>query len=328
MDEFNFEQLKNLKAPESFVQNALRIPEQTPPSTRPWFLSPFAVSAAAAVLMLLVGLSLFTGVFGGDPVAVRPQLETTQQVKDGADKTRIVSETNGELHSSADGETTPLGVQPVTVIRDGRVYTVFPSDSKSRVANQAVSDPSEDQSSRYNGSAAATAAQEIPTSVSSFTEPAETTVPGNFTEPLTEPCAFTEPLTEPCAFTDPATIPTTDPCEEKPPAENTTTAQKTYFRGKLQITFKMGDYPVELYCTIYDSRGNNYGGDRATSIVLVNNGTGEVTVYYTPSARGVKLPCGTYTAVFRDVNGAVAAQGAFTVTDNSPSVFHIPVIRG
>ena len=314
MEELRFEQLKNLTVPERFYQTALDIPRSQPPKRRPWFLSPKAVSAAAALLMLLVGFSLFTHVFGNRPITERAKHETTQATTVAKNKPRSVAKTSEETRNADEDETVSHDVQPVTVMCDGRVYTVAPPVDASRAAAQAVSEPSEKSRMRQNGNTAASDARQLPSSGSASEVPAVTSAP----------CALTEPLTEPCAFTEPAAVPTTNPGGYKPPTEPATEVGEFYFRGKLQTSFKMGDYPFELYCTILDSRGNAYGGDRATAIVLAD--TGDVTVYYIPSARGIKLPCETYTAVFRDANGTVAAQGSFTV-DHHNNIYTIPTIR-
>ena len=78
MGKYCFDQLKNIEVPEKFIKAALDIPYSPPPKKHSMIKISVLSGAAAVVLMLLVGITLFTGLFT-PRTSIAPKTETTSQ---------------------------------------------------------------------------------------------------------------------------------------------------------------------------------------------------------------------------------------------------------
>ncbi len=129
MEEFNFEQLKNIEVPQSCIEKALKIPAESKKSASPVMLYRFAAGIAACVVIAAaVTLSLMTGINKDvDMTAPDPENPSRSEL--------VYNETDP---SSVDGVSSPSKTPPL----------LFDADSQSSTA---VTEPAE---SSANGSGA------------------------------------------------------------------------------------------------------------------------------------------------------------------------------
>ena len=129
MEEFNFEQLKNIEVPQSCIEKALKIPAESKKSASPVRLYRFAAGIAACVVIAAaVTLSLMTG--------INKDVDMTAPDPENPSRSELVS--NGTGPSSADDISSPSKTPPL----------LFGADSQSSTA---VTEPAE---SSANGSGA------------------------------------------------------------------------------------------------------------------------------------------------------------------------------
>ena len=196
LDKPNFNQLKSVKTPESWVENALKIPtEQKKPL--PLFFRPAIIGTAAGVaLAAVLGVLLFM-TLGRNSIPVRPSVQSTSVSQDNTTPTFTTPQ--GEIYV-----TTPQGdTQPVTTPQ-GQPATVSP------VQNQPTSEPSETGSTVRPSSPTVSPSQPGTTNPGATVKPTAPTVKPTSPSVVPTQAPTTEPGTEP---PEPTTQPGTEPPE-------------------------------------------------------------------------------------------------------------------
>ncbi len=122
MKKVNFNQLKNAKTPESWIENAINIPQRNKKFI-PFYLKPYFIASAASVV-LCCALSLFVFANLGNDVSVLPvsnptdSITSTQNLSNPSDLNADSSSQAITGNGIAQGTTDPFGnlifLQPVT----------------------------------------------------------------------------------------------------------------------------------------------------------------------------------------------------------------------
>ena len=196
LDKPNFNQLKSVKTPDSWVENALKIPtEQKKPL--PLFFRPAIIGTAAGVaLAAVLGVLLFM-TLGRNSIPVRPSVQSTSVSQDNTTPTFTTPQ--GEIYV-----TTPQGdTQPVTTPQ-GQPATVSP------VQNQPTSEPAGTGSTVRPSSPAVSPTQPGTTNPGATVKPTAPTVKPTSPAVVPTQAPTTEPGTEP---PEPTTQPGTEPPE-------------------------------------------------------------------------------------------------------------------
>lgn len=207
MDNFNFDKLKSVKTPESWIENAVNIPNRKR-KTVPFYFKAYAVgSAAAFVVLTAVLLTLLFHTDGGSPVKPErhaPIVSQTYETTQGA-----AGENSSQAVSAAAAsptevvyETTPEG--EVTATR--YIVTVQASDVSQR-KNTTVGSAARSEAGAQTKPASRASGEESQGSAEKPTETAPTrqqsgSTPAQVaTQTPTHPAAQQDP-TEVAAFTD------------------------------------------------------------------------------------------------------------------------------
>lgn len=324
MKKANFNTLRDLPVPESWIENALAIPEaeEQKPAGVPFWRRP-RVIAMAASLVLVCGLSLalFLTMGNKPPVAVKSGSKTSS--------TEIVWTTD------ANGET--VATEVVIVPADGdRQDSTTPTAAPGQSGGNANTSPT--TSGRTN-----------PTAIPNPTEsgdPAETSTEGSH-RPTTAPAPteeetedngiipngpngwnYDKPTEEPPE--DPTTAPTegeweppwvtpTEPVWEDPtaptvpkPTQSSYKATVNIFVSGFTITRISQDGNV-VYCRIYDDDGNSYGDSDLYSdqhLAQMKSASYGRNLSYTPRDYGILPADGTYNFEFYTGSGKMIAKGS------------------
>lgn len=304
-DEFCFDKLKNLKTPESFTKKALAIPLQ-PQKKKPLTAPVWFAGAAAAVLMLLVGVGLFVNVFGNRP----------DTIKRGEESAITLTDPQGSVIAVVPVEKESSSVNNDSYEASGDYSAPDPSVPS---ANTAYPSQYKERGITPTGAAREIKPTEQPTAATSATQQTEPV------EPVASSVAQTEPLTEPCQNPSTEQVSTTVTAEE-PPEPNTgsqtyPTYDNRYFRGNVGVIFPTDAYSTPIYCTIISSSGNTICYMHRT---IISDDGGYTKAMFNPARYSYRLSFGTYTAVFYSSKGAVLTQVNFSAVNESAVTYLFP----
>lgn len=230
MKDFNFDKLKNVKTPDSWIENAVNIPNV---QKKPKKVIPFntrVVATAACLTFCFVLGSVMLSIVNTDPTAVvRPLTEPTTENPNNNSQNK--TETKGYNYSSDPTLPKVDEILPVIILPNGETITLYPTNNTDSFYSEAeVDEVNKGNVGSHTGNASVSKGE---TTVTFATEPEETvSVPTEFpTEPVvTEPTeqttiattpTYTQPVTQPTirpTYTHPVTLPT-EPCETEPVTE-------------------------------------------------------------------------------------------------------------
>lgn len=220
MKDFNFDKLKNIKTPDSWIENAINIPDA---QKKPKKVIPFntrVVATAACLTFCFVLGSVMLPIVNTDPTAVvRPLTEPTTENPDNDSQNK--TETKGYSYSSDPTLPKVDEILPVIILPNGETVALYPTNNTdSFYSKTEEADIDKGNGGSHTGNASVSKDE---TTVTLATEPEETvTVPTEFpTEPVvTEPTeqttiattpTYTRPVTQPTirpTYTHPVTMPT------------------------------------------------------------------------------------------------------------------------
>lgn len=231
MKEFNFNTLRDLPVPESWIENAFAIPENADrePASIPFWRKPrFIATAASLLLVTALSVGLFLSMGGKTPVPVKPDAKPSA--------TEIIWSTNasGETVATevvpADGQVQPhpteqkstlqrlidrvlgTGDAPSPTTAPGTDRRDAPSPTTSPGTNRRGASPTTSQSPTQSGRANPSQASRPSDGI----KPAETTAPiASLTEPEVTP---TEPPVSPTDAVEPTERQPYEP--QMPPTES------------------------------------------------------------------------------------------------------------
>ena len=261
MEEFNFEQLKNIEVPQSCIEKALKIPAESKKSASPVMLYRFAAGIAACVVIAAaVTLSLMTG--------INKNVDMTAPDPENPSRSELVSNETGP--SSIDGISSPSKTPPLLFGADSQSSTAVtePAESSANGSGANGTKNSKQKSaSTANGSNKAQAPTKSKSNNGSSAQkpndPYNTDPNGD--EPSTEVDVYTYPDEE--RTEQPTTLtPFTDPCVDNPTQPNYNDNRTFIF----YIVVFNGQAKGDVYCKVEDSSGtvvssglaakNPYGG--------------------------------------------------------------------
>ena len=168
MDKFNCNQLKNVKVPEAWIENALNIPEKKNSSAAPKKL--FRMAAGIAACVVIAAAVMFSMLFG-----INKNVSLTAPHPDPS-QADIIS--GGTAPNTTHGTEAPSGIPPVSITYNDQSPTTVTEPGES--GSNDGSDPEEQQTT--SASTAADSADDrhettLPDDTEEETVPAATTVP-------------------------------------------------------------------------------------------------------------------------------------------------------
>ena len=261
MEEFNFEQLKNIEVPQRCIEKALKIPAETKKAASPVRLYRFAAGIAACVVIAAaVTLSLMTG--------INKNVDMTAPDPENPSRSELVS--NGTGPSSADDISSPSKTPPLLFGADSQSSTAVTEPAESS-ANGSGANGTKNSKQKSASTASGNNKAQAPTksrsnngsSSQNPNDPYNTDPNGD--EPSTEVDVYTYPDEE--RTEQPTTLtPFTDPCVDNPTQPNYNDNRTFIF----YIVVFNGQAKGDVYCKVEDSSGtvvssglaakNPYGG--------------------------------------------------------------------
>lgn len=306
MDDFRFDALENIEVPENLISAALDIPNNPPKKTKPFFLGiPFISTAAAALLTLAVGITLWLNVFSNSPAVISQKGGKPEQTVAGNRQSGKPEQTV----TGKNGETKPEEKHGTAV-------------TQSRTANgsnseNSVNAPGEDAAQatpEQSGTKPEAKVQRATENTSPAQNPPQSTTSPNkeVTEPQTAPVIYhTEPATE----DKPGNPGSSEP-------ETTYTAEEKYFEGKLKLHIEsVGSGGGNITCSIYNEDGTLSGVCYTETFSL---GTAGYEVAASPVSVGIRLYPGKYRVVFSNEIKTLA-EATITITNwNTNASYMLP----
>ncbi len=313
MREFNFDKLKNLEIPDSWVDGALHVPPKSEKS--PVVFVNFTRSfAAVAMLVLVCSLSLLLFFLTDDNAT--PQIDK----KVPTSETLVISTESSDTHNSTEN-TEKEPSTPFDRVKDF-IHNLFikptqkpslPTEKdKETLGLVQPSKPSEETKNEEESSSTTLPSTSLETQ-SVATEPQEPTHQVNPTQ---------APTIEPTEKPDvrPTVVPTQPPTQKptQKPTQEPTMGVDNFPDEPFVI---ISSYPVSgwnsttevVYCRLYDASGNLVGdSDLYSSQHLAkidSQDSKRVYVSYDLQARGLMIPVGEYSFCFYNLLGTVLVQG-------------------
>lgn len=335
MKKANFNTLRDLPVPESWIENALAVPEaeeQKPVAVPFWRRPRFIAMAASLVLVSALSLALFLTMGNKPPVAVKSGTKTSS--------TEIVWTTD------ANGET--VATEVVVIPADDEAQDgAQPTEAKPGIVRfferlfgtEDTTDPTSapGQSGGNANTSPTTSGRTYPTTKPNPTEsgdPAETPTEGSHSP--TTAAAPTEEETEdegiipngPNGWNVTEPDPTASPWHELDPTESewdpdqpteAPAPKPTQSPFKPTVSVNVSSFAVSsinrdggvVYCRIYDDNGNQYGdSDRFSDQHIATLTLGHRTLSYTPRDYGILPADGTYNYEFYTKSGKMLVKGS------------------
>ena len=297
MEEFNFEQLKNIEVPQRCIEKALKIPAESKKSASFVRLYRFAAGIAACVVIAAaVTLSLMTG--------INKNVDMTAPDPENPSRSELVS--NGTGPSSADDTSSPSKTPPLLFGADSQSSTAVtePAESSANGSGANGTKNSKQKSaSTSNGSNKAQAPSKSKSNNgSSAQKPDE---PGK-----TDHTSAGQGST-PADKTEPQTGVYTQPCIDDPstPTSAVPTESKCYFETIVSSNLAEGD----VYCRLEDEKGiilgngGLYDKKRIANKKILKNGS-VLLSYVVDQTDAEKADGKVFTVIFYDSSGSIIKQ--------------------
>lgn len=302
MEEFNFEQLKNIEVPKSCIEKALKIPAESKKSASLVRLYRFAAGIAACVVIAAaVTLSLMTG--------LNKNVDLTNPNPENPSRSDSVY--NGTDPSSTDDISSPSILSPLLFGADdqNRTAVTEPAESSANGSGaNGTKNPKQKSASTASGNNKAQAPTKSKSDNASTpqkpndpdnTDPGDTAPDGD--EPFTEVNIYTNPDEE--RTEQPTTLtPFTDPCVDNPTQPNYNDNRTFIF----YIVVFNGQAKGDVYCKVEDSSGTVV----SSGLAAKNPYGGKMQLSYSVSMI-VSAPK-QFTVTFYNSNGVIK-QGTVTV---------------
>lgn len=326
MKDFNFNTLRDLPVPDSWIENALLIPErEEAKAVVPFRRKPRFIALAASLLLVsALSAALFLST-GKSPVTVKPSPYATEIV----------------WTTDADGETVATEIVVVTddpdpSNPDGRQGSVRPTENRSASANGVdrvgSTSPTESADNRRRKNPTAAPGPSERSGAPAESKPHDETSPAD--SPTQPSEASTESMTEeeseiiingPGGWNSteaPTATPWVDPSEPSWTDPTTPTAPRpTESRCKASVSISVSVYTVSqinkeggtVYCRIYDDDGNSFGDSdlysdqHLATLTLTYNSR---ILSYTPRDYGILPEDGLYRFEFYTPSGRIVVSGS------------------
>ena len=302
MENYCFDQLKNIEVPQIIIEKAKNIPSSSPPKKHCFSRISILSGSAAAVLMALVGITLFAGLFTPHTVIAPETEHTTPVIADSGDN--AVYQTKNTTDSSATNADLSQYSEPFSESREIIVTEPRETDTaKSTNVSSFQTKPTEQPQ---------TASTSVTVSSQAKTQPqtASTSVPVTFQ-------TQTHPQIE---YTEPCTVQASGNTDASAGSVTATVNPDGFFMGKLGFVYLDDAYKGSFRCTITSSDGEMFGGE------MTLTSSGEInTVLYDPLEHGEHLKSGNYTVCFYDSDSRLVLRVSFTAVSNSSALFLFPV---
>lgn len=289
MKKVNFNQLKDVKTPENWIENATKIPQKN--KIKPTFLNPYIIASAACFIFCCALCAVVFLKFGVDmPNPIAPikssgtsVSEVTNSTSPSSNLSAIPTIPNPIINNiptaAATSQQQTGSVQKSTNSSDLIYGTGQGTTGKNPTNSQGiVTDP---ESPKTTASSGNTGSTDVPEP--SITNPAP---------PKTDP--IEEITTSPYPF-EPETPPIEEPCE------NFTSTIYFYHSEHSSGSF---EEDVKYYCHIESENGESYSQMFSSAEIAVVTHTYEgFTVKYNPGSKGIDLNKGVYYLTFYDERG-------------------------
>ena len=230
----DFDFSKYVEVPDAWIENALKIPDTVKNQPKALPIRRY-VTAASIVLVIALGISVYFLFGNKSPISIAPtpKTDSTESVTPSPSFSEIPTEAESQTDS-----TLPQGIKR-------EAETQLSTDAQGHAI--IISAPPVTRESTATTPPKADASAQAPTDA---VLPPRETSPGNF---IVKPAAPTQPNVPPT--TPPATEPTPTPAHDEEPQ----TAVIRVPASSIELIDSESDTESELYCCVYDSRGNPIG---------------------------------------------------------------------
>ena len=305
MKKVNFNQLKSVKTPENWIENAIKIPQKN--KKKPIYINPYIIASAACFIFCCTLCAVVFANFGVDmPNPIAPVKPSSTSVSDVADGTT----------PSSNPSLIPTIPNPIT-----EIIPTF-STQQQTGSGQKSTNPTATKNGTVQGSTSKSSSNSQ--SVVTKPEPSETGGGSNNnsgstdrpTNPDTPVAVPTQPVTDPPE--SPTNTPT--PTEPETPLIPETTAagasgsfnSSIYFYWSPDVCGLFDEENYRVYCHIMTAAGQTFTekfswAERAT----YDYSLGEIIVQYNPLEKGLHLNPGNYYLTFYDNCGHSYTYSAY-----------------
>lgn len=310
MSDKNFDSIKNFVVPQSWVDNALNVPNTTHRKKPIVFLNFSRYATAVAVLLLVCALSIVV-FFMPDDNIVEPDN------KEKVDSTSITQSAESSANTAKSDDATTATSKELMITpnktpttKSNNIEPTEKSTTKDQKTDNSKSDPrpstqEETKTTQSTNALSATTPTQNQTQMSTI-KPTQKPTEKSTQAPTQKP---TQKPTE-----KPTQVPTQKPTSTVGgDGYNTTEAiicSDSFSTAKLVGSGK-------VYCSLYSSSGKLLGDINLFSsqhLATIDYKTSSIVlVSYDPLSRGLLLSQGRYTYCFYNENGVVVAQGYLTV---------------
>ncbi|MGN1432562.1 MAG: hypothetical protein ACI4XI_02570 [Ruminococcus sp.] len=297
MKKVNFNQLKSVKTPENWIENAIKIPQKN--KKKPVYLNPYIIASAACFVFCCALCAVVFLNFGIDnPIPVAPVKSSGTSVSDVTDST-----TPSSNLSVIPTISNPIinNIPTATAASQQQTGSVQKSTNPSGQTNETVQGSTGKNSSASQSVVTNPEPTEIKEGSNSNTS--NTDRPAIPDTPETEP---TQPVTDP---TEPPTVIPTPTEPGIPPIQPTISGSDEKFTSSIYFCFSSYlpeecEDESEYYCHIMSASGQTFAEkfssvEKAT-VVFTQDG---ITVQYNPYNKGLRLKTGNYYLTFYDNYG-------------------------
>ncbi len=297
MSEFNFDKMKNIDIPESWVDGALNVEKE--PKSPVLFLKYSKIIAFAASIVLVCCLSVALFFITNRNEAVPPvkniETECNTQVQISSSNTEITENVTEKMTQSDNTDSTETETQPVTEVLETVEATEEKEISNDDGESSSNSEPLKPNQNPVNPG-------------SSKPKPTENK------EKPTKPKPTEKPTEEPVVD---------EPPQDSPPDDEDYLSYISEFaNGKITAEIHYSDFSESIYCRMYDSKGYLVGDNdlysskrEAIQSEKVSVESDEYFSYeYNIDNLGENLKKGRYEVVFYNEKGYYLCTGYITIS--------------
>lgn len=304
MKKVNFNQLKSVKTPESWVDRAINIPKEK--KKIPLYRNPYIIASAACFVFCCALCSVIFASFNVNftPMTAPPKINSTSNtVPDGS----TPSYTNPSFPAiiqgnSANGENFTNPLHNLFPFATGSASALLrPSNAPSIPGQKPTATVPKDSeaSSETGGSTGATGGTVAPT---------EPDIPS---QPITEPSEATEsPETPPTTPIEPEITRPWEPPTQHPTIQEETTMgapSSEYYMDTISLILSdKSDFDINsnIYCHIESTSGKQYSVKYSNSELAYYKNTGKKAVCFSPIYKGIYIDINKdYFVTFYDSKG-------------------------
>lgn len=303
MKKVNFNQLKSVKTPESWVDRAINIPKEK--KKIPLYRNPYIIASVACFVFCCALCSVIFASFNVNftPMTAPPKPNSTSNTAPDGSTPPFTNPSFPAIiqGNSANGEDFTNPLQNLFPFATGPASaSLRPSNAPSLPGQKSTATvpKGSEASSATGGSTGATGGTVAPTE------------PDNPSQPITEPpeAPTIEPTIEP--ETDPeepeVTLPW-EPTTESPTMEGNPSEACEYYMGAISLILSdKSDFDINsnIYCHIESTSGEQYSARYSNSELAYYKNTGKRVVYFPPIHKGIYIDINKdYFVTFYDSKG-------------------------